>query len=288
MKFVIRHFVNGQFIFTTDFDAEDMTAAEAMLAKSSAQVIEVARDTVPAPKKGQTFVEELANMCGISPSELEHTIDNGFVPLSGDVALVTDEDLEKMKNAPPKPGYLDNARVEVASRSTTPVPGSQVVHVAPDKPLNDIILTLLHSQLYITDNQLQETMAKASAESIHPIDALKQLYGISDEEVTMMVASIYGMETFDFTGVELPQKVIDSGDCRLCRKWCIMPVAVNDDIKTLVIHDPSDLNLLDCINRVWGPVDILVSTKKQIEEALNKYYPVLDMPIDQECLDTRK
>jgi general secretion pathway protein E/type IV pilus assembly protein PilB len=138
--------------------------------------------------------------------------------------------------------------------------------------LNDIIIDLLHSQLYITDEQVKEARAKAVTDSISTVDALKQLYGISDEELMMMVASIYGMETFDFSDYEVPKEAIDSVPAEVARRYGIMPVSKNGDILTIAISDPSDLNLLDTINRILGSVDIVVSTKQQIAAAAKRAY----------------
>ena len=142
--------------------------------------------------------------------------------------------------------------------------------------LNDIIIDLLHSQLYITDEQVKEARAKAAADNMSTIDALKELYGISEEELMMMVASIYGMETFDFSDYEVPKEAIEAVPAEVARRYGIMPVSKNGDIPTIAISDPSDLNLLDTINRILGSVDIVVSTKQQIAAAAKRAYATED------------
>lgn len=138
---------------------------------------------------------------------------------------------------------------------------------------SDYILDLLHSQMYITDEQLAEAKEKAAADSIPVIDALKQINKMSDEEILMMVASVYGMETFDFTDYKIPDEVLAMVPDEVARRYVAVPVSFNDGVLTVAISDPSDLNLLDTLHHVLNvPIDAVVATREQINEVIKKSY----------------
>ena len=139
--------------------------------------------------------------------------------------------------------------------------------------LNDIVVNLLHSQLYITDAQVKEATLHANMNGTSILFALQRLYHITDEEISMMVASIYGMEFIgDLCRWEFLQDALDAVPADVCRKWTIIPIDKNGSIPTIAICDPSDLNLLDTINKTVGCVDVVVSTRSQIQSAILKYY----------------
>lgn len=170
---------------------------------------------------------------------------------------------------------------ELKREAETPI--APVEEAKPMKPMselvseahplcNDIIVTLLHAQLYITDGQMAEAKLLSEKKGITVTQALQELYGITDHELIAMIASIYGMETFDFDGYVIPDEALASVPADVARKYGFIPVSKNGDFLTIAISDPSDLNLLDTINRIIGSVDIVVSTKSDIESAIEKYY----------------
>jgi hypothetical protein len=152
--------------------------------------------------------------------------------------------------------------------------GYGVMHKDPitSSKLSDIIVDLLHAQLYITDEQVDAARKFASSTKCSVVIALQQLYGISEEELMMMVASVYGMETFDYNGYTIPKEAIDAIPGAVARKYEIAPVSKNGDVLTIAISDPSDLNLLDSINKALGSVDVVVTTPRQIKMVIDRIY----------------
>ena len=59
------------------------------------------------------------------------------------------------------------------------------------------IVDLLTSRGMITEEQAEEARKRADLEGITIIEALNSLNFVAEEEVMMMLAAEYGMETFD-------------------------------------------------------------------------------------------
>ena len=141
---------------------------------------------------------------------------------------------------------------------------------------SEYILTLLKEYGMVTNEQIAEARDKALESEfgeMDVIDALVEIGAVSDEELLAMLAQQYGMEVMDLTDYEIPAEVIISLDVDIARHYGVVPVAKHDDILTIAMSDPSDMETLDTLRYLLGgDVDAVAAPKSQIDKIIAKYY----------------
>ena len=141
---------------------------------------------------------------------------------------------------------------------------------------SEYILTLLKEYGMVTNEQIAEARDKALESEFGEmdiIDALVKIGAVSDEELLAMLAQQYGMEVMDLTDYEIPAEVIISLDVDIARHYGVVPVAKHDDILTIAMSDPSDMETLDTLRYLLGgDVDAVAAPKSQIDKIIAKYY----------------
>ena len=105
------------------------------------------------------------------------------------------------------------------------------------------------------------------------VDFLVEQGIISEEELLAMLAQQYGMEMMSLEGFTIPQEVITSVSVEVARYYNIVPVARHNDVLTIAMSDPSDMEKLDTLRYLLGgDVEAVAVPAKQIEKAIDKYY----------------
>ena len=112
---------------------------------------------------------------------------------------------------------------------------------------SDYITDLLVSFDMITLEQAEEAQAMAADQEKSVINCLEQKGVISEDEVLNVLASEYGMETFDLTDYRIPDDVISSIDGDVARRYKVIPVMRYDNVLTLAVSDPTDIETLDSL-----------------------------------------
>src|SRR5438105_4436036 len=101
-------------------------------------------------------------------------------------------------------------------------------------------------------------------------------------DVTSALAEQFGMEIVDLEGVEIPRSVVDMVPQEQCRENHVMPLDLFDEILTVAISDPLDLQALDNIRFVINcQVQPVLATREAIDAAIEKYYGGGDLLKDQ-------
>ena len=112
------------------------------------------------------------------------------------------------------------------------------------------------------------------------VDALVKTGAVGDDELLAMLAQQYGMEVMDLTNYDIPAAVIACLDVEVARYYKVIPVAKHDDMLTIAMSDPSDMETLDTLRYLLGgDVDVVAAPKKQIEAFIEKYYAEQDMEV---------
>jgi len=146
----------------------------------------------------------------------------------------------------------------------------------------DFIIDLLTTKDVITEHQVEEARLRAGRDMCSVIDSMVRLQYISEEEILMILASEYGMDTFDFNGYEIPATVIASIAPEIARRYKIMPVMKNDGVLIVAIADPTDLETLDSLRYILKmDVDGVLASYKQIMAAIEKHYGTSADSVDQ-------
>ena len=141
---------------------------------------------------------------------------------------------------------------------------------------SEYILTLLQEYGMVTREQISEAREKVLESEfgdLDVVDALVQIGAVGEDELLAMLAQQYGMEVMDLTDYDIPAAVIASLDVEVARYYRVIPVAKHDDMLTIAMSDPADMETLDTLRYLLGgDVDAVAAPKKQIEAFINKYY----------------
>ena len=128
----------------------------------------------------------------------------------------------------------------------------------------------------VTNEQIGEARQKALESEygdLDVVDALVQLGAVGEDELLAMLAQQYGMEVMDLTDYDIPAAVIACLDVEVARYYKVIPVAKHDDMLTIAMSDPADMETLDTLRYLLGgDVDVVAAPKKQIEAFIDRYY----------------
>ena len=148
---------------------------------------------------------------------------------------------------------------------------------------NDYILQLIRENHLVSDDQIAEgwaTVAQSSSE-LSIIDALKQLGYLDEGKLLAILCEQYGLELVDLSDYEVPEAVASQLPSNLARQYKVVPIRVHDDILTIAMGDPTDMDTLDAIRVVLQrDVDAVVAPQEQIDRLLIQTYGT-----DEEKLD---
>ena len=148
---------------------------------------------------------------------------------------------------------------------------------------SEYILTLLKEYGMVTNEQIDEARQVALESEfgeMDVVDALVKTGAVGEDELLAMLAQQYGMEVMDLTDYESPAAVIACLDVEVARYYKVIPVAKHDDMLTIAMSDPADMETLDTLRYLLGgDVDVVAAPKKQIEAFIEKYYADQDMEV---------
>jgi len=147
---------------------------------------------------------------------------------------------------------------------------------------DDFTLDLVTSHGMVTEEQLIAAADHASANETSIIDALIFLKYIAEADILRMVASEYGMDTFEFSpDFKIPPEVTAAMPGDIARRYRVVPVMFEHGTLTVAMADPSDLEALDSVRYILkADVDGVVASPKAIERALDYYYGDLEDSVE--------
>ena len=135
----------------------------------------------------------------------------------------------------------------------------------------------------VTNEQIDEARQVALESEfgeMDVVDALVKTGAVGEDELLAMLAQQYGMEVMDLTNYEIPAAVIACLDVEVARYYKVIPVAKHDDMLTIAMSDPADMETLDTLRYLLGgDVDVVAAPKKQIEACIEKYYADQDLEV---------
>ena len=110
---------------------------------------------------------------------------------------------------------------------------------------DELILDLLSSREIISHAQAEEARLHASEKGVDVVDSLAELEIMPEDQVLMLLASEYGMETFDLNGYKIPTEVLEEMPADVARRYKVIPLMINDDTLVVGMSDPTDLETPD-------------------------------------------
>ncbi|MBR2373400.1 MAG: Flp pilus assembly complex ATPase component TadA [Lentisphaeria bacterium] len=116
-------------------------------------------------------------------------------------------------------------------------------------------------------------IAMNSDEITDPVEVLLKQGVFQESELLSMLAQQYGWEVVDLNDFDIDPEVIDSLSVDIANHYCVFPVMKHDDIITVAMSDPTDMEKLDTLRYLLGTdVDAVVAPEAQIMKMIEKYY----------------
>jgi len=139
----------------------------------------------------------------------------------------------------------------------------------------EYILGLLAEYGMVTQEQIARAREEAAASggTLDPVECLKKDGSVREQDLMAMLAQQYGMEVLDLASYEIPDEVIGCLTPEIASRYKVVPVMKNDNVLTVAMSDPSDMETLDALRYLLGTeVDAVVAGKEQIDKVLDRYY----------------
>ena len=136
---------------------------------------------------------------------------------------------------------------------------------------NQYVLELLTENGLLTEHQIHEAAEYAKNNSndehtVSTIEAAIALKFISEQDYLQVLANEYGMEVIDLNNYDIPEEVLASLTPDIVNTYNVIPVMRHDDILTVAMSDPSDMDTLDALRYLLGcDVDAVIAPQDQIQ-----------------------
>ena len=140
---------------------------------------------------------------------------------------------------------------------------------------SDYILELLQEYGMVSDKQVEEAWEEvgSSKGNLDVIDALKVLGYVEEEQLLAMLANQYGMEVVDLSSYVFQDEVINALSPDVVMQYQVVPVMKHDNIITVAISDPSDVETIDSLRYLLGcDVDAVAASAEQIHNVIQEKY----------------
>ena len=127
----------------------------------------------------------------------------------------------------------------------------------------------------VTPEQVAQARQEAadSEEFVDAVDILKKKGIVQEQELLAMLAQQYGMELLDLSHYDIPQEVIDSMSGDIALHYRVVPVMKHDNLLTIAMSDPTDMETLDTLRYLLGgDVDAVIAPQRQIDLQIAKHY----------------
>ena len=134
------------------------------------------------------------------------------------------------------------------------------------------VLEVLEEEGLITRAVADEARGKAK-ERQSVVDALIETQVITERQILSALASRFGMEMISLTDVQIPPEIISSVPVDVARRYKIVPIHRRDNVLTVAIGDPLDVDTLDSLRYILKcSVEGVVAAPEEIKVALDHYY----------------
>ena len=147
---------------------------------------------------------------------------------------------------------------------------------AKERPLtsnDDYILEILENVGLVTREQAIAARQVAAQEDSGVMDVLAREGVVSKQDMLKALAGQFGMEMISLTGLDIPREVLDMVPGDVAQRYKVVPVFKNDNILTVAIGDPLDVDTLDGLRYVLkSNVEGVVAPPEEIEKAISNYY----------------
>jgi general secretion pathway protein E/type IV pilus assembly protein PilB len=138
---------------------------------------------------------------------------------------------------------------------------------------DDYILEILENMGLITREQAVSARNAAQEEDEGVMDILAREGVVSKSDMLKALASQFGMETITLQGLDIPREVLDMVPGDVAQRYKVVPVFKNENVLTVALGDPLDVDTLDGLRYVLKcNVEGVVAPPEEIEKAIANYY----------------
>ena len=138
---------------------------------------------------------------------------------------------------------------------------------------DDYILEILENVGLITREQAVTARQLATQDDEGVVDVLAREGVVDKLDVLKALAAQFGMETITLTGLDIPREVLDMVPGDVAQRYKVVPVFKNENVLTVALGDPLDVDTLDGLRYVLKTnVEGVVAPPEEIEKAIANYY----------------
>jgi type IV pilus assembly protein PilB len=149
---------------------------------------------------------------------------------------------------------------------------------------DDYVLEVLKEEGLVTLEQIADVQRKMPPHG-SLVDALISFKVLSYDEVLSILSSRFGMEMISLVNLHIPPEAIAAVPVDVARKYKIMPVSKHDNVLTVALGDPLEVDTLDSLRYVLkSEIEGVVALPAEITAALNRFYATdasMETMIDQ-------
>ena len=138
---------------------------------------------------------------------------------------------------------------------------------------DDYILEILESMGLITREQAVAARNIAQEEDEAVMEILAREGAVSKTDMLKALAAQFGMETITLQGLDISREVLDMVPGDVAQRYKVVPVFKNENVLTVALGDPLDVDTLDGLRYVLKcNVEGVVAPPEEIEKAIANYY----------------
>ena len=138
---------------------------------------------------------------------------------------------------------------------------------------DDYILEILENVGLVTREQAVAARQIATQEDEGVMDVLAREGVVSKLDMLKALAGQFGMETITLQGLDIPREVLDMVPGDVAQRYKVVPVFKNENVLTVALGDPLDVDTLDGLRYVLKcHVEGVVAPPEEIEKAIANYY----------------
>jgi len=138
----------------------------------------------------------------------------------------------------------------------------------------------------LTEEQVAPVREEAASNGEGLVPLLLDRKIIRPIDVAQAKANHFGYEFINLGDLRLTDDVISSVPRHVAKRYRAVPVARHDHTVVIALADPSDLDVIDALQRtVNADVELRVAVDEDIDAALNKYYGAADDSVSKMIQD---
>ena len=133
---------------------------------------------------------------------------------------------------------------------------------------------ILKEMEVVSESQIKQAMLIQNQKGGAIGNILIQLGYATEEEVLLALGAQVGMEVINLEEMEIAKDIIDKIPASMSRSYKIIPVKFDNNILTVAMFNPLNINILDDLRFTLGcAIKGALSDETSLNKAIEKYYP---------------